>query len=85
MMTNNDYNDNERNVLIQLKYFLNRSTAIHFNLTSGEWRNAIIRSIDEKEKKVSIKEFVLGTLEYSFDDIDSNSIKEYNLDNRGGE
>jgi hypothetical protein len=70
---------NEKGVLIQLKHYLNRSCAIHFNLISGEWRNAIIRSIDELNKKVYLKEFALGNIEYSFDEIDANSIKEYNL------
>jgi hypothetical protein len=81
-MTNDDYDDNEKNILIQLQHYFNRSCAIHFNLISGEWRNAIIRSIDEENKKVCIKEFVLGNLEYNFEDIDSYSIKEYNLENK---
>jgi hypothetical protein len=74
--------DNEKNVLIQLKYFFNRSCAIHFVLNTGKWRNAIIRKIDEKEKKVSIKEFVLGNIEYYLSEIDANSIQEYNLRSR---
>jgi hypothetical protein len=69
----------ERMVLVQLRYYLNNSTAIHFRLWSGKWRNAIIRNIDEQEKKVSIKEFVLGNLEYYFSEINPYSITEYNL------
>jgi Mg/Co/Ni transporter MgtE len=76
-MTSNDLDDNERSVLIQLKHYFNRSCAIHFDLISGEWRNAIINKIDEENKKVYLKEFVLGMLEYNFNEIDANSIKEY--------
>ena len=78
-MTDNDDKENEKMVLVQLRHYLNNSTVIHFKLWSGEWRNAIIRSIDEVEKKVSIKEFVLGNLEYYFSEINPYSITEYNL------
>lgn len=79
-MTNND--NNSKMVLLQLKHYFNNSKAIHFRLFSGEWRNAIIRSIDEQEQKVCIKEFLIGTLEYRFDEIISDSICEYNLNYR---
>lgn len=81
-MTTYDEKENEQNVLLHLKHFYNNETVIHFRLFSGEWRNAIIRSIDEQEKKVSIKEFVLGNLEYRFDEIISDSICAYNLNHR---
>jgi hypothetical protein len=83
-MTSNDINDNEKSVLIQLKHYFKRSRAIHFDLLSGEWRNAIINSIDEENKKVYLKEFVLGVIDYNFNEIDSNSIKEY-TSNEGNE
>jgi hypothetical protein len=78
-MTDMTNNENEKNVFIQLRHFYNNGTAIHFKLFSGEWRNAIIRSINLENKKVYIKEFVLGTLEYRFDEIISDSICSYNL------
>ena len=84
-MTINDNKENERNVILQLRHFYNNGTPIHFKLFSGEWRNAIIRSIDEESKKVCIKEFLQGTLEYYFDEIISDSICAYNINHRRAE
>jgi len=74
----------EKEVLVQLKHFYNRSCAIHFVLKTGEWRNAIIREVDEVNKRVVLKEFVLGNVIYDFSNIESDSIQEYNLGFRGG-
>lgn len=87
-MTNNDNLSDDKklikSVLVQLKHFYNRSCAIHFNTTWGDWRNAIIREINEKEETVVLKEFVLGNIEVKFEDINPNSIEEYNLIKKGG-
>lgn len=71
--------DEDKQVLIQLKHYFNRGCPIHFSMISGEWRNAIIRSINEDKGSVTIKEFVLGNQEYLYEEINPNSIEEYNV------
>jgi hypothetical protein len=85
MTENNDYITDDKikeNVLIQLLHFYNRGCAVHFSMVWGDWRNAIIRKIDEEKGIVIIKEFVLGNLVINLVDIDPNSIEEYNLNNK---
>jgi hypothetical protein len=65
------------NIFKKLNYFFNSGQAIHFKLKNGEWRNAIIRSVDKENSLMTIKEFKIGNLVVFFSDINPDSITAY--------
>lgn len=76
----NEYDD-EKNIAKKLNYYFNSQIAIHYKLTSGEWGNAIIRSIDSDNQLVHLKEFKKGNIIVFFGDIENMSITAYSLKN----
>lgn len=74
-------NDTNERIYRKLLLFFNASSVIHFKINSGEFRNGIIRTLDNENSVMIIKEFKLGNISVLFEDIIEDSICEYN--NRG--
>lgn len=62
----------------QLLYFFEEQIAVHFKLTSGEWRNGYIIDLSEEKHTLVLKEFIIGTIPILLEEIKENSIKEFN-------
>lgn len=74
---NNDYDENSEQVFKKLNYFLSNEQAIHFKTKTGDWRNAIIKSIDKENSVVHLKEFKFGNIVIFFWDIQEETITAY--------